>query len=1075
MANSKDLALTIKIAGKLDKSLSKTIAQANSQVSSLSRTMSGIGKAGLGVMAAAATSTFAIIADCTKEAESLETSMADVMRYVDGVADANGKASKAIAQNGKTYEENYKTIRGFIQDLSTEVPRTTEQIAQASASLGQSGIGIEQQVSEGYLRDVAVLASAIDIDDALAGDYMAKWEQAFNMNHKEVMTLLDQINYLGANNATTAAEIAQSVNDVASLGQVAGVDVSTTAAMATAMQATGVAADKVATTIKNIFTNISLGESATDKQKAVFESMGMTAAQVAKDMQTAPNDTLISIFNGIQNLDKDKQTAAMTTLFGKYAIEGGAKMVNNLEAYTKALEQVQSGDYAGSMEREFQITIGTSENAGIMLSNSFRALKQDIGESFIPVKAEAMNMLRDVLNDLRANLPDLERIAEKSMPLVQSAVESIGSGLKSALPVVEKIIDYITNNGATAGKIIAGMGATFTAMTFAPQIEGAAKLLGGFGWGSGSGSRGNGGNIFASMFKGGQNTASGAASFLKNAFTATMTGARGGANMTGGGLKTVISGAVLGALNMNRLNGDGTFNMEVSERLINSMSDVSSNGLIKTVGSSLAAAFGKTGAGQYAGNLTRQGGIAAQAIGAFGSNLANLSNGGAGLIASGGNAAGSILSLGGTFLGPAASIFSSLFTGALPIVGAISGVIAVVSILYDNMDGLRNLIGNTFGEQGLAIFDKFAGGVEAVKNAILGLFEDGGVSNAFKSLQGIISNVFGEGAGEKFGDFLDTDAMQAAIGILQSIMGVVGQLVTFSVNTVKPIIQNVFSFITSTVMPKLLSTFTAAAPTISAIITNIGTAVMTGMNIIGTAIQAVLPIIENIISVVLSIASVVVPVVLGAIQSYSASISTIITAIQGVLEGLISFITGVFTGNWQQAWEGIKQIFGNAFDALVELCKVPINAVIGIINSAINGINSLFGGGITIPEWVPGVGGQTYNFHLNNIPQLAKGGFTNGPSIAGEAGQEAVISFNKAYRSSNIANWLKAGELLGMNSELKSVNAEPAANANYTFAPQITITGNADKGTADIMEAQLKAMFDKWMKETHRRQLRTAY
>ena len=1084
MAKSKDLDLTIKIAGKLDGSLGKSIAQARGQISSFSNIMSSIGKVGLGAMAATATATFAVIADCTKEAEKLQTSMSDVMRYVDGVADANGKASDAIADNGKTYKENYKAIRSYIQDLSTEIPRTTEQLAQASAALGQSGIGVDAQLNQGYLRDVAVAASAMDIDDALAGDYIAKWEQAFNMNHQEIMTLMDQINYLGANNATTAAEIAQSINDAASLGQIAGVDVATTAAIATAMQATGVSTDKVGTSIKRIYTNISKGSSATKAQKEAFESMGMNAEQVAKDMQSAPNATLLGILKGIQNLDKDKQVATMSTLFGQWAIEGGAKIVNNLEAYTSALEQVQSGNYAGSMEREFQITVGTSENSGIMLSNAFKALKQDVGESFLPVKVDAMNMITEVLNNIRKHLPDLERIAEKLMPLIETTIENIGNGINDALPVIEKLIDYVTNNGETAGKIVGGMGAAFTAMTFAPQIEGTAKLISGFGLGGQK--NGKSGNVFANLFKEGQKTAGDTGSLLKSLYQASTQGAQYG----GGGIKGSLLGAIFGVENKKNLQG-GLFSGSSIDTIMDSVKGVQSKGIIGTILGTLS----KTGAGQYAGRIKNQAGIATQAMETFGGNILDfpmnmlagiITNNaeptalfkGAGLALSGGNAISQTAGIGMTMLGPVASTLGGLFTGALPIVGAISGVIAVTSILYDNMEGLRNVIGNTFGEQGLVAFDKFAGGVETAKNAILGLFEDGGVENAFQGLQNIITNAFGEGAGEKFGEFLDSDAMQAAIGILQSIMGVVGQIVTFAVTTVKPIIQNVFSFITGTVLPKILSMFTAAAPMISTIITNAGTAFMTGMQIIGTAIQIVMPIVQGLITGILNIGSVVLPVAISVISSFTGSISGVLTAIQGIFEGLITFITGAFTGNWQQAWEGVKGIFGNAFDALVELCKVPINAVIGIINGAISGINSIFGSGITIPDWVPGVGGQTYSFHLDSIPMLAKGGFTNGPSIAGEAGQEAVISFDNAYRASNISNWLKAGEMLGMGSALKNIDgAEPASNstANYTFAPQITIQGNADDRVIDALMNEMKGKFDVWMKDALRRQARTAY
>ena len=52
--------------------------------------------------------------------------MAPVVRYVDGLADASGAVSDAIADNGKTFKQNYGALKTYIQDLSTEIPRTTD-------------------------------------------------------------------------------------------------------------------------------------------------------------------------------------------------------------------------------------------------------------------------------------------------------------------------------------------------------------------------------------------------------------------------------------------------------------------------------------------------------------------------------------------------------------------------------------------------------------------------------------------------------------------------------------------------------------------------------------------------------------------------------------------------------------------------------------------------------------------------------------------------------------------------------------------------------------------------------------
>lgn len=374
MATSKTLELSIKIAGRMDKSLTAAINGTQSKIGSLTKSISNIGTVGLATMGAVATAAAVGIAGCTKETQELESAMAPVVRYVDGLADASGAVS-----------QNYGALKTYIQDLSTEIPRTTDQLTAMSAALGQSGIGVDKQLTTGYLRDTAVAATAMDLDDQTAGNYVAKWEASFNFDHKHVMELMDQINYLGAHNATTAAEIAQSVNSAASMGQIAGVDPAVTAAMATAMQATGVATDRVGTSISRIYTNLSKGSNATKAQKEMWEELGFTAEGIAKSMQTDGVGTLKEVFTALQDMPGERKVAALSTLFGQWAIEGGAKITNNLGAYEKALAMVSEPSlYTGSMEREFIIQASTSESIDTMVKNSVTALKQDIGTEFCP-------------------------------------------------------------------------------------------------------------------------------------------------------------------------------------------------------------------------------------------------------------------------------------------------------------------------------------------------------------------------------------------------------------------------------------------------------------------------------------------------------------------------------------------------------------------------------------------------------------------------------------------------------------------------------------------------------------------
>lgn len=136
--------------------------------------------------------------------------------------------------------------------------------------------------------------------------------------------------------------------------------------------------------------------------------------------------------------------------------------------------------------------------------------------------------------------------------------------------------------------------------------------------------------------------------------------------------------------------------------------------------------------------------------------------------------------------------------------------------------------------------------------------------------------------------------------------------------------------------------------------------------------------------------------VLGAVLSgLWKSVQDVWGNIQAVFSNIIGFIDNVFSGNWSAAWGNIVAIFGNVFGALANIAKAPINAVISVINMVLSKINEMK---ISIPDWVPGVGGKTLGFNLPQIPMLATGGIATAPTLAmvGEGGEpEAVLPLSK--------------------------------------------------------------------------------
>lgn len=1147
MAKTTELELAIKIAGKVDPSLQAAISQAQKQVSTLSTTLGHTGRVGLAVMGVGLAATVKGIADCTTEAEKFESQMAPVIRYVDGLADSMGNVSDAMTENGKTFKQNRDELARYIQDLSTEIPRDTENLTTISAALGQSGKGVDEQLNTSLLRDTAKAATAMDLDDQTAGEYMAKWEQAFtktdangravtdengnavHYDHDDVMRLMNQINYLGANNATTAAAIANSVNQSASIGQMAGVAPEVTAAIVTAMQASGVADERVGTTVSRIYTNISKGSSATKKQKEAWAALGFDAEDVAASMQEDGTGTLRQVFAAINALPKDKKVATLNTLFNQWAIEGGAKITSNLDLLDKTLGEVQDpGKYMGSMEREFIINASTSKSIGAMMANAKTALMQDIGDEFLPVKKQFSLLAIDVMNGIRHNLPQLQTLASTLADVATKGVTVLGDALQSAMPYIQQGLDYLNQNGEKVAKILAGVAGAFAAMSIAPQAEMAARGVGGVvkgGAGMLGGAinavagnpTGNGkqsiGSALLGRITGGVANAGSAVTNAQNFVTATGNTKGAGAGTLWALLKNKIAGGNNAELLQQAAMTPGLLNYMPTMR-----QSIAQNPIVQKVTETVGTVAG--GVGNYLGGVgtSAKGFMGAQwqasqgaangiiagvngigqfinaAVGLPGAPANPGQGTGAALAAAGKQmlgGAGGMITNGAAGLvqavAPFASAFGGIASAALPVVAVIGSIVAAVSILGDHLDDIRGIIGNVFGENGVAVFDGFLNTITTVKDRIVGIFSPENLA----SVRTAIVGMFGENAGTGFDNI---------VSIGQSVIGVFQQIVNFGTQTVKPMFEQVFGWVSTTLLPGLLNAFNAIAPQIGPLVTNIGTAVMNVATLIGNAIQTILPVIESIVMVLINVVATVAPPIIAAVSQIFANISSVVTSLQGVFDGLIQFITGVFTGNWSQAWEGVKQIFGNAFDALVELCKIPINAVIGVINGAVKGINSILGKVTTIPDWVPVVGGQSFSMQLPTIPMLAKGGFTDGVSIAGEAGTEAVISFDPSVRSANIANWQKAGQMLGVDpvqaasvagaGSLTTDRVEVAdigggspapggttavGGGSFTFSPNITIQGNADYSVMMNAMTDAKDQFEQWFNEMMRKQQRTAY
>lgn len=199
------------------------------------------------------------------------------------------------------------------------------------------------------------------------------------------------------------------------------------------------------------------------------------------------------------------------------------------------------------------------------------------------------------------------------------------------------------------------------------------------------------------------------------------------------------------------------------------------------------------------------------------------------------------------------------------------------------------------------------------------------------------------------------------------------------INNLSEIFRKLYSEVLDPIIKPFLEEFQqvwkeSLEPTLKEVMKFVSNLIKLGIDIFNNFISPVVNFLTNILKpVFISTFSFLGSV----INTLIKTVSDLIKELMRILNGLIDFISGVFSGNWRRAWIGIADAFSGVFGSLGSLLKAPMNAVIGSINSVFNGLKS-----IKVPDWVPGIGGKSFDFP--RIPMLAQGGYVkaNNPQLA---------------------------------------------------------------------------------------------
>nr|WP_315101265.1 phage tail tape measure protein [uncultured Catonella sp.] len=425
------------------------------------------------------------------------------------------------------------------------------------------------------------------------------------------------------------------------------------------------------------------------------------------------------------------------------------------------------------------------------------------------------------------------------------------------------------------------------------------------------------------------------------------------------------------------------------------------------------------------------------------------------------------------YLGSMGGGFGGVLTKMLPLVGVIAAVGGAIYMVATHLDEVRGFIQKTFGDEGLAVFDKLWGIITQVGTAIKDAFftSGSGVLDTLKSILPTIISTLQTGLlpllpmiANLFMQILPligklVTAVLPVLGklisvvitvlakLIEEILPVIVQYISAILPLVLQVIQSVlpiFIQLINTIVPILIQIIQAVLPviiqlmqTLLPIVMQIIEAVLpvvisllnTLLPIFNTIIQAILPPLSELLTALIPVIQLVAEIFASVLGSALQNIAAIVTNVMQIFQGLIDFITGVFTGNWSQAWEGIKSIFSGAVGGLGEIIKAPLRVVISAVNTVIRGLNKL-----KVPDWVPGLGGKGIN--IPEIPGFAKGtDRTPSTFIAGENGPELIT--NAANRK--VFTAAQTGQIFNNAVKAENINTANGANASLGGAGTITI------------------------------------
>ncbi|XZG69238.1 phage tail tape measure protein [Chitinibacteraceae bacterium HSL-7] len=403
-----------------------------------------------------------------RAAVDFESAMAGVSKVVDGS------------------DEQISALGRSIQEMSLRLPVAATDLAKIAEAGGQMGVPLPKMGQ--FIELAAKMGTSFGISAEEAGQAVGKLTAIFGLPLGGIEQLSNALNTLGNGTAATEKGLLDFLTRVGGSAKQFGLTAEQVSALGGTFLAMGKTPEVAGTAVNALLQKLQTANVAGDDFKDALSRMGLSAQTLATDIRENPQAALDQFLGTLAAIEPQARAELLAQLFGLEYADDIAALTGSLGEYRKALNLVSDAQKnAGSLDREFEKRVQTTESQLTLMNNALKAVAVNFGSILLPAISVGAQMLGDLSGALAGFIDEHPAISLmagslgalalslKGLKLAALAARVAFTGLTgSALPDLAALATQagLSQTAFTLlSRSVAGVGAAFAGWQFGTYLR----------------------------------------------------------------------------------------------------------------------------------------------------------------------------------------------------------------------------------------------------------------------------------------------------------------------------------------------------------------------------------------------------------------------------------------------------------------------------------------------------------------------------------------------------------------------------------------------------------------------------